>query len=110
MQYSLKVPVVKYVTQPQTTTATTSCLSSRKGVTNNETKATPTQSPITCQNPLLAEKSPTGSRVSRKHVQFPDTSASPSQMERPGERVHTFLVLERTKSKVTNHKKGTREK
>jgi len=107
--YSLKVPVVKYVTQPQTTTATTSCLSSRKGVTN-ETKATPTQSPTTCQNPLLSEKSPTGSRVSRKHVQFPDTSTSPSQMERPGERAHTFLVLERTKSKVTNHKRRTREK
>jgi len=95
---------VKYVTQPQTTTATTSCLSSRKGATNNETKATPTQSPTTCQNPLLSEKSPTGNRVSRKHVQFPDTSTSPSQMEKPGKRAHTFLVLERTKSKVTNHK------
>ncbi|XP_011636532.1 uncharacterized protein LOC105426824 [Pogonomyrmex barbatus] len=80
--YPLKVPVVRYVTQPPTTTATTSCLSSRKGVTNNETKATPTQSPTTCHNPLLSEKSPTGSRLSRKHVQFPDTS-DPSQIERP---------------------------
>ncbi|XP_011698886.1 PREDICTED: uncharacterized protein LOC105456499 isoform X2 [Wasmannia auropunctata] len=77
-----KVPVVRYVTQPPTTTATTSCLSSRRGVTN-ETKATPTQSPTTCHNPLLSEKSPTGSRVSRKHVQFPDSSASPHQIERP---------------------------
>lgn len=90
MQYPLKVPVVRYVTQPATTTATTSCLSSRKGVTNNETKATPTQSPTTCHNPLLSEKSPTGSRVSRKHVQFPDTSVSHSQIERPGERYIHF--------------------
>ncbi|KAL6261504.1 hypothetical protein P5V15_006592 [Pogonomyrmex californicus] len=80
--YEYRVPVVRYVTQPPTTTATTSCLSSRKGVTNNETKATPTQSPTTCHNPLLSEKSPTGSRLSRKHVQFPDTS-DPSQIERP---------------------------
>ncbi|XP_011873341.1 PREDICTED: uncharacterized protein LOC105565085 isoform X2 [Vollenhovia emeryi] len=75
-----KVPVVRYVTQTATTTATTSCPSSRR-VTNNETKATPTQSPTTCHNPLLSEKSPTGSRISRKHVQFPDTSVSP--IERP---------------------------
>ncbi|XP_011053716.1 PREDICTED: uncharacterized protein LOC105145673 [Acromyrmex echinatior] len=82
--YEYRVPVVRYVTQPATTTATTSCLSSRRGITNNETKATPTQSPTTCHNPLLSEKSPTGSRVSRKHVQFPDnTSSSPSQIERP---------------------------
>ncbi|KYN42245.1 hypothetical protein ALC56_03383 [Trachymyrmex septentrionalis] len=82
--YEYRVPVVRYVTQPATTTATTSCLSSRRGITNNETKATPTQSPTACHNPLLSEKSPTGSRVSRKHVQFPDnTSSSPSQIERP---------------------------
>ncbi|XP_029172508.1 uncharacterized protein LOC114941635 isoform X2 [Nylanderia fulva] len=74
--YEYRVPVVRYVTQPPTTTATTSCLSSRKGVTNNETKATPTQSPTTCHNPLLSEKSPTGGRLSRKHVQFPDTTTS----------------------------------
>ncbi|XP_025264049.1 uncharacterized protein LOC105252009 isoform X2 [Camponotus floridanus] len=78
--YEYRVPVVRYVTQPPTTTATTSCLSSRKGVTNNETKATPTQSPTACHNPLLSEKSPTGGRLSRKHVQFPDTSTSPSQI------------------------------
>ncbi|XP_012532875.1 uncharacterized protein LOC105834736 isoform X3 [Monomorium pharaonis] len=78
--HEYRVPVVKYVTQPPTTTATTSCPSSRRGVTNNETKATPTQSPTICHNPLLSEKSPsTGSRVSRKHVQFP----SSSQIERP---------------------------
>ncbi|KAL6423337.1 hypothetical protein ACFW04_010157 [Cataglyphis niger] len=77
----LNVPVVRYVTQPPTTTATTSCLSSRKGVTNNETKATPTQSPTACHNPLLSEKSPTGSRLSRKHVQFPDTSTSSNQIQ-----------------------------
>ncbi|XP_070159344.1 uncharacterized protein [Polyergus mexicanus] len=76
-----KVPVVRYVTQPPTTTVTTSCLSSRKGVTNNETKATPTQSPTACHNPLLSERSPTGSRISRKHVQFPDTSTSSNQIQ-----------------------------
>ncbi|KAL6423335.1 hypothetical protein ACFW04_010157 [Cataglyphis niger] len=79
--YEYRVPVVRYVTQPPTTTATTSCLSSRKGVTNNETKATPTQSPTACHNPLLSEKSPTGSRLSRKHVQFPDTSTSSNQIQ-----------------------------
>lgn len=89
--------MVRYVTQPPTTTATTSCLSSRKGVTNNETKATPTQSPTACHNPPLSEKSPTGGRLSRKHVQFPDTSTSPSQI--PGERVH---ILDRTKNKYIN--------
>ncbi|XP_072742673.1 uncharacterized protein [Anoplolepis gracilipes] len=80
--YEYRIPVVRYVTQPPTTTATTSCLSSRKGVTNNETKATPTQSPTACHNPLLSEKSPIASRLSRKHVQFPDTSTSPSQIQR----------------------------
>lgn len=103
MQYPLKVPVVRYVTQPPTTTATTSCLSSRRGVTNNETKATPTQSPTTCHNPLLSEKSPTGSRVSRKHVQFPDTSVSPSQIDRPGESKH-FAFPFRKKVKIKLHK------
>lgn len=104
MQYPLKVPVVRYVTQPPTTTATTSCLSSRRGVTNNETKATPTQSPTTCHNPLLSEKSPTGSRVSRKHVQFPDTSASPSQIERPGKSVYISHSRFRKKVKIKLHK------
>ncbi|XP_070159343.1 uncharacterized protein [Polyergus mexicanus] len=79
--YEYRVPVVRYVTQPPTTTVTTSCLSSRKGVTNNETKATPTQSPTACHNPLLSERSPTGSRISRKHVQFPDTSTSSNQIQ-----------------------------
>ncbi|KAH0948391.1 hypothetical protein HN011_001615 [Eciton burchellii] len=81
--YEYRVPVVRYVTQPPTTTATTSCLSSRKGATNNETKATPTQSPTACHNPLLSEKSPSGDRLSRKHVQFPDTSTSSNQIQRP---------------------------
>lgn len=85
--HEYRVPVVRYMTQPPTTTATTSCPSSRRGVTNNETKATPTQSPTICHNPLLSEKSPsTGSRVSRKHVQFP----SSSQIERPG---NEFTVI-----------------
>ncbi|XP_070168993.1 uncharacterized protein [Polyergus mexicanus] len=79
--YEYRVPVVRYVTQPPTTTVTTSCLSSRKGVTNNETKATPTQSPTACHNPLLSERSPTGNRISRKHVQFPDTSTSSNQIQ-----------------------------
>lgn len=105
IQYFLKVPVVKYMIKPATTTATTSCLSSRKGVTNNETKATPTQSPTACHNPLLSEKSPTEGRLSRKHVQFPDTSTLPSQIQRPGERMH---ILEETKNKFTNL--GQREK
>lgn len=105
----LKVPVIKYVTQPPTTTATTSCLSSRKGVTNNETKATPTQSPTTCHNPLLSEKSPTGGRLSRKHVQFPDTSTLPSQVQRPGEHIRIsevrWLKIKFTKSGTTREKK-----
>ncbi|KAK9301969.1 hypothetical protein QLX08_005881 [Tetragonisca angustula] len=74
-----KVPAVRYAVQPPTTTAT-SCLSSRRTATNNETKttATPTQSPTACQNTLSSEKSPVAGRPSRKHVQFPDT-ASDSQ-------------------------------
>ncbi|EZA47139.1 hypothetical protein X777_16604 [Ooceraea biroi] len=81
--YVYRGPVIRYVTQPATTTATTSCLSSRKGTTNNETKATPTQSPTACHNPPLSEKSPSGDRLSRKHVQFPDTSTSSNQIQRP---------------------------
>ncbi|KAK9301970.1 hypothetical protein QLX08_005881 [Tetragonisca angustula] len=75
----LNVPAVRYAVQPPTTTAT-SCLSSRRTATNNETKttATPTQSPTACQNTLSSEKSPVAGRPSRKHVQFPDT-ASDSQ-------------------------------
>ncbi|XP_043512523.1 uncharacterized protein LOC122529994 isoform X3 [Frieseomelitta varia] len=74
-----KVPAVRYAVQPPTTTAT-SCLSSRRTATNNETKttATPTQSPTAGQNTLSSEKSPVSGRPSRKHVQFPDT-ASDSQ-------------------------------
>ncbi|XP_034184373.1 uncharacterized protein LOC117606226 isoform X6 [Osmia lignaria lignaria] len=73
-----KVPAVRYATHPLTTTAT-SCLSSRRAATNNETKvtATPTQSP-TGQNTVSSEKSPVAGKSSRKHVQFPDT-ASDSQ-------------------------------
>ncbi|KAF3426418.1 hypothetical protein E2986_10811 [Frieseomelitta varia] len=77
--WPLKVPAVRYAVQPPTTTAT-SCLSSRRTATNNETKttATPTQSPTAGQNTLSSEKSPVSGRPSRKHVQFPDT-ASDSQ-------------------------------
>ncbi|XP_078042916.1 uncharacterized protein LOC144473163 [Augochlora pura] len=69
-----KVPAVRYATQPPTTTTATSCLSSRRTPTNNETKttATPTQSPTAGQNAL--EKSPITGRTARKHVQFPDTA------------------------------------
>ncbi|XP_033328327.1 uncharacterized protein LOC117221446 isoform X4 [Megalopta genalis] len=68
-----KVPAVRYATQPTTTTAT-SCLSSRRTPTNNETKttATPTQSPTAGRN--ASEKSPVTGRPARKHVQFPDTA------------------------------------
>ncbi|XP_017754411.1 PREDICTED: uncharacterized protein LOC108546704 isoform X2 [Eufriesea mexicana] len=71
--YEYRVPAVRYAIQPPTTTAT-SCLSSRRAATNNETKATatPTQSPTTGQNTLSSEKSPITGRPSRKHVQFPD--------------------------------------
>ncbi|KAG7187610.1 hypothetical protein KM043_016672 [Ampulex compressa] len=72
-----RVPAVRYTAHPPTTTVT-SCLSSRKAPTNNETKATttPTQSPVAGQNVLSVEKSPSSARPPRKHVQFPDT---PSQ-------------------------------
>ncbi|XP_043673402.1 uncharacterized protein LOC122631587 isoform X1 [Vespula pensylvanica] len=69
-----KVPVVRYVVQP--TTTATSCLSSRRAPTNNETKETPTptQSPTAARNVLSCpEKSPTVGRTHKKHVQFPDT-------------------------------------
>ncbi|KAK1118797.1 hypothetical protein K0M31_014797 [Melipona bicolor] len=83
MKWPLKVPAVRYAVQPPTTTAT-SCLSSRRTATNNETKttATPTQSPTAGQNTLSSEKSPISVRPSRKHVQFPDT-ASDSQKGKP---------------------------
>lgn len=76
MKRPLKVPAVRYAVQPPTTTAT-SCLSSRRAATNNETKATatPTQSPTTAQNTLSLDKSPVTGRSSRKHVQFPDTTS-----------------------------------
>ncbi|XP_076385614.1 uncharacterized protein LOC100876698 isoform X4 [Megachile rotundata] len=72
----LKVPAVRYATQPPTTTAT-SCLSSRKTATNNETKvtATPTQSPTAGQNTGSSDKSPVVGKSARKHVQFPDTAS-----------------------------------
>ncbi|KAF7395638.1 hypothetical protein HZH68_009688 [Vespula germanica] len=69
-----RVPVVRYVVQP--TTTATSCLSSRRAPTNNETKETPTptQSPTAARNVLSCpEKSPTVGRTHKKHVQFPDT-------------------------------------
>lgn len=87
MKCPLKVPAVRYATQPPTTTAT-SCLSSRRAATNNETKATatPTQSSTTGQNAHSLEKSPVARRPPRKHVQFPDT-ASESPKEKTGKRV-----------------------
>ncbi|XP_032688256.1 uncharacterized protein LOC116852235 isoform X2 [Odontomachus brunneus] len=110
--YEYRVPVVRYVTQPPTTTAT-SCLSSRRGATNNETKATPTQSPTACHNPLLTERSPTGGRLSRKHVQFPDTT-TPSQVQRPGN-VQWYAFVPRSyegarKKKITNRSAGARSR
>ncbi|XP_035743225.1 uncharacterized protein LOC118451125 isoform X7 [Vespa mandarinia] len=70
----LNVPAVRYAVQP--TTTATSCLSSRRAPTNNETKATPTptQSPTAVRTVLSCpEKSPTVGRANKKHVQFPDT-------------------------------------
>ncbi|XP_071582602.1 uncharacterized protein [Temnothorax nylanderi] len=76
----IEVPAVRY--QPTTTTtATTSCPSSRRVITSNE--ATSIQKPTTSHNFLLSEKSPTGNQASGKHVQFPDTSPIVSQIERP---------------------------
>ncbi|XP_031775005.1 uncharacterized protein LOC100863236 isoform X2 [Apis florea] len=74
--YEYRVPAVRYAVQPPTTTAT-SCPSSRRAATNNETKATatPTQSPTAGQNTLSLDKSPVTGRSSRKHVQFPDTTS-----------------------------------
>ncbi|XP_012165861.1 uncharacterized protein LOC100647810 isoform X3 [Bombus terrestris] len=88
-----KVPAVRYAIQPPTTTAT-SCLSSRRAPTNNETKATatPTQSPTTGQNTLSLEKSPVTGRPSRKHVQFPDTA--PDNQNGKSEVPITMLVLQ----------------
>ncbi|XP_066603270.1 uncharacterized protein [Prorops nasuta] len=69
-----RVPTVRYAVQP--TTTATSCLSSRRLATNNETKVTvtptPTESPTAGLNALPSDKSPTG-RPLRKHVQFPDS-------------------------------------
>ncbi|XP_043248499.1 uncharacterized protein LOC122395179 [Colletes gigas] len=95
-----KVPAVRYATQPPTTTAT-SCLSSRRTATNNETKttATPTQSSTTGQNTHSLEKSPVVGRPARKHVQFPDT-APESQKEKPESTV-TVLVA-KMESEATN--------
>ncbi|XP_012237387.1 uncharacterized protein LOC117235164 isoform X4 [Bombus vosnesenskii] len=89
----LNVPAVRYAIQPPTTTAT-SCLSSRRAPTNNETKATatPTQSPTTGQNTLSLEKSPVTGRPSRKHVQFPDTA--PDSQNGKSEVPITMLVLQ----------------
>ncbi|XP_046733743.1 uncharacterized protein LOC124403995 isoform X2 [Diprion similis] len=69
-----RVPAVRYAVQP--TTTATSCLSSRRAPTNNETRATatPTQSPTAIPAILANEKSPVAcSKPGRKHVQFPDT-------------------------------------
>ncbi|XP_031827891.1 uncharacterized protein LOC116424952 isoform X5 [Nomia melanderi] len=78
----LNAPAVRYATQPPTTTAT-SCLSSRRAATNNETKttATPTQSPTAGQNAHSLEKSPVSGRPARKHVQFPDTASDDQKLK-----------------------------
>ncbi|XP_016845896.1 uncharacterized protein LOC100680166 isoform X2 [Nasonia vitripennis] len=71
-----RAPAVRYTVQP--TTTATSCLSSRRALTNNETRitatATPTQSPTAMPAQLNIERSPGGhnSDRQRKHVQFPD--------------------------------------
>ncbi|CAK9829295.1 hypothetical protein ANTRET_LOCUS6662 [Anthophora retusa] len=90
--YEYRVPAVRYATQPPTTTAT-SCLSSRRAATNNETKATatPTQSPTAGQNTLSSERSPIAGRTSRKHVQFPDTP-SDSQKGKSGKASIVMLM------------------
>lgn len=92
MKRPLKVPAVRYAVQPPTTTAT-SCLSSRRAATNNETKATatPTQSPTAAQNTLSLDKSPVTGR-SRKHVQFPDTTRSDNQKGKSGKRFPFFRI------------------
>ncbi|CAK9802829.1 hypothetical protein ANTPLA_LOCUS3344 [Anthophora plagiata] len=94
-----KVKSVRYATQPPTTTAT-SCLSSRRAATNNETKATatPTQSPTTGQNTISSERSPIAGRTSRKHVQFPDTP-SDSQKGKSGK---TSIVMVIPKMEMEN--------
>lgn len=91
MKCPLKVPPVRYVSQPLTTTAT-SCLSSRRTATNNETKttATPTQSPTAGQNTL--EKSPVSGRPARKHVQFPDMALE-EQKVKSGEQTEKYSPL-----------------
>ncbi|CAK9802827.1 hypothetical protein ANTPLA_LOCUS3344 [Anthophora plagiata] len=97
--YEYRVPAVRYATQPPTTTAT-SCLSSRRAATNNETKATatPTQSPTTGQNTISSERSPIAGRTSRKHVQFPDTP-SDSQKGKSGK---TSIVMVIPKMEMEN--------
>ncbi|XP_031827889.1 uncharacterized protein LOC116424952 isoform X3 [Nomia melanderi] len=80
--FEYRAPAVRYATQPPTTTAT-SCLSSRRAATNNETKttATPTQSPTAGQNAHSLEKSPVSGRPARKHVQFPDTASDDQKLK-----------------------------
>ncbi|KAL2715385.1 G8 domain-containing protein isoform X1 [Vespula squamosa] len=98
-----KVPVVRYAVQP--TTTATSCLSSRRAPTNNETKATstPTQSPTTGRTVLpCPEKSPTLGRTHKKHVQFPDTptptsSSTPTAIPMSLEKSEVLLTDSNTK-------------
>ncbi|XP_015116048.1 uncharacterized protein LOC107040468 isoform X1 [Diachasma alloeum] len=75
-----RIPAIRYAVQP--TTTATSCLSSRRTPTNNDSKlttsTTPAQSPTTYRTILSSEKS-TGNKIARKHVQFPDTPTSSSQ-------------------------------
>ncbi|XP_011313988.1 uncharacterized protein [Fopius arisanus] len=75
-----RIPAIRYAAQP--TTTATSCLSSRRTATNNDSKpttsTTPAQSPTTYRTILSSEKS-AGTKATRKHVQFPDTPPSSSQ-------------------------------
>ncbi|KZC08292.1 hypothetical protein WN55_09196 [Dufourea novaeangliae] len=98
--YEYRVPAVRYATQPPTTTAT-SCLSSRRAATNNETKATatPTQSPTAGLNAHSLEKSPVSGRPTRKHVQFPDTA---SDDQKGKSESSTTMLIPRKDTESTN--------
>ena len=99
----MKVPAIRYTVQP--TTTATSCLSSRRLTTNNDTKvtatATPTQSPTALPTPLTSERSPTTGRQGRKHVQFPDIP-SITQAEKLGEFDICSLNLALSKTLIIN--------
>ncbi|XP_063243058.1 uncharacterized protein LOC134542610 isoform X2 [Bacillus rossius redtenbacheri] len=69
--YLKRLPPVHYTARP----TATSCLSTRRAVTYQETRASPTQSPTAVHSTLLGDDSASSHRVPslhRKHVQFPD--------------------------------------